>query len=331
LEIDAMRNREKNVSSSLKRAYQNISKVLAVNGNNERHAFRTKTVSKATQKARYLCMRAMFRDLHSEGYLLEEVGNLKRKHLMVLAKIWERRGTGPSQIQKMCSIVRVVTSWLGKENIVPRYEEMFSDPRFYRRTYVATQEKSWDSAGINLQEILAQIAETDAHVAIQVLLISAFGLRIQEAQRFHPVEGDLFNKIRVCWGAKNGRPRDVEFTQDKCEFQRAVLNLAKAFVNPTTGSTIPKEYSAIQWYWHFNYIVRKYGGVTKQQSGITMHGLRHQFLNELYESSSGLERPLRRLRELSPDQKKFDEYGRQMVALAAGHSRTQISTAYIGR
>jgi len=319
-----------NCQSALRKAYKSLDDLCFRQGHLERHATRQKVISNATQKARYQVMRRVLRDLHTLGFSIEDVGNVRQKHVRSLAKLWEERNLGASQIQKMCSVIRVIGRWQDKDDLIPPYPELFSDPSFYKRTYVAKEDKSWDALGVDPIQILERILVVDEYVAIQVLLTWAFGLRIQEAQRFHPELGDMGDKIRVKWGAKNGRSREVDFFPEYALLQRTVLDLSKRFVNKQTGSTIPPDYTAQQWYSHFVYVVRVHGGVTKKALGATMHGLRHQFLARLYESITGIERPLRMLRQLAPDQKKLDEKARQLVALAAGHARSQISSAYLG-
>jgi integrase len=317
-------------SSALRAAYRSFDDLCFRQGNLERHASRQKVISKATQKARRQCVHKALRDLHDLGFLIEDIHHLKQKHIRTLAQSWEGRGLGASQIQKVCSVLRIVCGWMGKRDVVPPYAEMFSHERSYRRTYVASVDKSWDAQGIDPVAAFERIADSDEHVAVQFLLALAFGLRSQEAQRFHPIEGDLGDRIQVRWGAKNGRPRVVPFTDDYAGLQRAVLDLSKKFVNVRTGSTIPEGYSAAQWYAHFAYVIRKCG-VSKEASGVTLHGLRHQFLNRMYEDMTGFERPLRRLHGLSRDQRQLDEQARRMVSEAAGHSRVTISSAYLGK
>jgi integrase len=163
-----------------------------------------------------------------------------------------------------------------------------------------------------------------------MLLCYAFGLRIKEAMCFRPHRADRGDRVAVRWGTKNGRPREVLIISP---FQRAVLELAKDYARSADASTIPAEPATLplrRWYWRFVYVVRRYGQVSTRQLGVTMHGLRHQHLNELYEHFAALERPLRRAQALSAAQAERDRAARALVARQAGHARPAISTAYLG-
>ena len=69
-------------------------------------------------------------------------------------------------------------------------------------------------------------------------------------------------------------------------------------------------------------------GITKQQAGITAHGLRHGNLNDLYESLSGAPSPVRGGGCVDAD---ADRAARLAVSERAGHARQRAAGAYIGQ
>ena len=63
---------------------------------------------------------------------------------------------------------------------------------------------------------------------------------------------------------------------------------------------------------------------------MTAHGLRHQHLNELYESITGVPSPVRSGSITADIDKHLHDVARARVSQEAGHERLGISNAYIG-
>lgn len=82
--------------------------------------------------------------------------------------------------------------------------------------------------------------------------------------------------LEVTRGTKSGREREVPI-----EGRRAVLEEAARLSNPLIGSTVPADRTLKQWRdWYYHVLSRH--GITKSGLGVSSHGLRHQFLQELY-------------------------------------------------
>jgi integrase len=90
---------------------------------------------------------------------------------------------------------------------------------------------------------------------------------------------------------------------------------------------IPDRYSWAAWRQHYYYVVRSCG--ISREEGITSHGLRHEYLQNLYREQTGLEPPVR---GGDPEQIPVDleKAARQEVAEQAGHSRVAITSHYLG-
>ncbi len=82
--------------------------------------------------------------------------------------------------------------------------------------------------------------------------------------------------------------------------------------------------------------VMRHFGITKNELGITSHGLRHQRLNDMYEEIAGVPAPVRQLEALKqglplvegePDRVLK---ARSRTTSTAGHARLGITTAYSG-
>ncbi len=293
----------------------------------KRHALRDKEVSAKTAKERRNSLRRIAADLHCLGYALEHPKNLSRRHIAALADDWIARGLSPGRIANLLSALRWLGRILPKPGFVPELGELFADERAYRRRYVASEDKSWEAAGVDYVDVVRKLYAKDPPVAVQLLLIIAFGLRALEAQRLRPHQADYGDRLAVFWGAKNGRKR---FEPIDTPAQREVLELAKSYAPYDAASTIPAHYKADAWYWHFYYILSHYGGVTRKQLGVTVHGLRHEYLGDLYETLTGLPRPLRGPVDATPENLVLDRKGRKRVADIAGHRRPGITAHYVG-
>jgi hypothetical protein len=105
------------------------------------------------------------------------------------------------------------------------------------------------------------------------------------------------------------------------------LERAKALVVDRTQSLIPDRYSWAAWRQHDYYIVRACG--ISREDGVTSHGLRHEYLQNLYKEQTGQEPPIR---GRAPGRLRADieRAARQEVAEQAGHLRVAISSHYLG-
>jgi integrase len=75
-----------------------------------------------------------------------------------------------------------------------------------------------------------------------------------------------------------------------------------------------------------DYALEKFG-ITKRQTGVTGHGLRHGNLNDLYEGVAGGPSPVRGGGSVAAD---MDRAARLTVSERAGHARMRAAGAYIG-
>jgi integrase len=77
---------------------------------------------------------------------------------------------------------------------------------------------------------------------------------------------------------------------------------------------------------HFYYVMKKLG-ITKKALGVTAHGLRHGCANDHHEALTGNKTPVRGGRPLPAEQERV---ARESTARLLGHSRPDITGAYIG-
>ena len=210
--------------------------------------------------------------------------------------------------------------------MIQKSEDFVKDPAKVRRPQATTVDKSWSAAAVDVEAMIGLIEQYDARVGLQVRLMRAFGLRKREAVMFRPLKADLGLAIRVRDGTKGGRERVIPIETPE---QRRVVELAKSRVtnvNDHIGSPHRNLQQAIR---HMNYVFERFG-LTKRGLGVTAHGLRHQHLNDLYESITGVPSPVRSGSLTANIDKHLHDIARARVSQEAGHERLGISDAYIG-
>jgi len=207
-----------------------------------------------------------------------------------------------------------------------------SSPDKLQRTTAAMEDKSWSAKGIDIQRIIELVMAYDKYVGLELKLIHAFGLRREEAIQFRPHRADEGFYIRVRNGTKGGRERLVIIEND---YQRQVLDEAKAFCRAPNGHTGWPDKDLQQSIRRFQYVLNQFG-LTKDKLGVTAHRLRHQRLNDMFEEIAGVPasvRQLAQLKEGKPLENADPDLllaARHKTTTAAGHARLSITTAYTG-
>ncbi|MGF6267366.1 integrase [Paraburkholderia youngii] len=282
-----------------------------------------KALSIKTQERRATALCKSFRELRKHGYALQTPWSLKHKHVECLVKHWVADGQSGGTIENKLTYLRAIAQWMGKPKLVRTLAD-YVDRREHGlvRSYVATEDKSWEAHGIDAAAKIEEIAGTCPYTAVQLKLQAAFGVRVQESFMLRPVEAIRNPEVlAVVRGTKGGRPREVPL-----EAKIAILEEAASLSNGVTGSTVPADRTLTQWRDWYYYVLEKHG-VTKSGLGITSHGLRHGYLQSLYERTAGTPAPIKRAGE-RPDPQVHQEAMRRVVQ-AAGHSRVTKANAYL--
>ncbi|CAE6831173.1 hypothetical protein R69746_06507 [Paraburkholderia aspalathi] len=282
-----------------------------------------KALSIKTQEKRTTVLCKAFMELKAGGYALQSPWSLKGKHVDYLVRAWVAKGQRGGTIENKLTYLRAIAQWMGKANLVGTLAD-YVDRREHGlvRSYVATEDKSWEAHGIDAAAKIDAIAQTCPYTAVQLKLQAAFGLRVEESFMMRPVEAVRNPQtLAVTRGTKGGRPREVPI-----ERKLAILEEAARLSNGMTGSTVPADRTLKQWRDWYYYVLAKHG-VTKSGLGVTSHGLRHGYLQTLYEQESGVPAPVKRA-GVSPDPQMHQEAMRRVVE-AAGHSRVTKANAYL--
>lgn len=300
-----------------------LSKILAEH--NHRASGRNKNVGFETQKKRQEILFSGFRELRELGFRIENPQNFQERHIKALAKYWEESGLSPATIQNKISIFRVFAEWINKPNMIKNSEDYVADPKSVRRSYVATKDKSWSTQGVDPIELIERINNYDPYAGLQLLVMNAFGLRRREAIQMKPHRADKGEYLLVTDGTKGDRARTVRIDSD---FKRQVLEYAKAMAKTVNGHIGYPGRTLEQSIKRFANIMTKFG-ISKGQLGVTSHGLRHEYLNDLYERITGNPSPVRG-GDPSAIDKETEALARSITSEEAGHSRINVTATYYG-
>lgn len=301
------------------------------------HAIKGKVVSYKTMEERERFLFAFFRELRTNAdkrYRIDPRG-LGNRHIQFMVDRWLQRDLSPATIQQYLSFLRTFSGWIGKPHLVMDPSDYIGDSGRYARSYTATEDKSWASHGVEVESMFEAMSRIDRFAAAQLAVKAAFGLRRKEAIMLQPhaqvvmaeaagiADPDCDCYLVLFKGTKGGRRRvlPVDSERKRLALARA-MDVARGpndhLGHP--GRTLKQNLRRI------DYVMAKLG-LTHQALGVTGHGLRHEFANDLYEAEAGSTSPLRGGEVVEP---ALDRPARLKVAEALGHGRLQISGAYLG-
>ncbi|TCK33416.1 regulatory Fis family protein [Paraburkholderia sp. BL8N3] len=282
-----------------------------------------RALSIKTQEYRAAKLCKAFKELRDGGFTLQTPWSLKQKHVKHLVDSWVAGGQSGGTIENKLTYLRALSQWMGKTNLIGSLDDYVDRQALgLKRSYVATEDKSWQAHGVDAVAKIEEIAQTCPYTAVQLKLQAAFGLRIEESFMLRPTEAARNPKLlAVTRGTKGGRPREVPI-----ETKIGILEEAATLSNGLTGSTVPADRTLSQWRNWYYYVLEKHG-ITKRGMGITSHGLRHEYLQTLYEETTGVPAPIKRGGE-RPDPQMHDEAMRRIVE-AAGHTRRTKANTYL--
>ena len=165
---------------------------------NSMHAVRDKSVSFETMQQRSEILFRCFKELHANGYTIQDPHNLGLRHIKSLVQSWTEKGLSASAIQNNLSALRTFSGWIGKPGMVPATSEIAPGAR---RSSIAAGDKSWAGAAVDKEQVFAKIDKIDPFVGQQVRVMDAFGLRRKEAIMFKPHLADRGAYVETPTGA----------------------------------------------------------------------------------------------------------------------------------
>lgn len=289
------------------------------------HLHRHKRVGYGTIKARAYIAHAFVNELRLEGFAVKNLLNVQQKHFTCVIQKWVANGLDNGTIHNRISVLRWIAASLAKPGMVDEYSYYGIEPKSLGRTQVALTDKSWSAHDVLSPEVVADATKIDAWVGMQLNMSRVFGLRVLESIMIIPSHSDQTSFLKVEEGTKGGRTRVVEI---RTEEQRQVLDAAKALAVTSSRHTLcPPGLTVQQAKNRFYYVLRSKLQISKLGLGVTPHGLRHEYANDLYEAEADQKSPVRGGTIL--DRAK-DALARSKVTADLGHKRLGITSAYIG-
>lgn len=292
-----------------------------------------KTASHRTREITASTLFNAFRTLHSIGYRIDEPRNFAEKHVAALALHWHAKGYSVSTIQTMMSVLRKFAGWIGKSNMIKPLPVYLKDVPVaqLRRSADLKVSKSWTHNGIDIDRKIAEADALDERFGLMLRVVIAFGLRAREVVMLRPWKADLGDKLAIYSnaGPKTGKARMLPIQTD---FQRRVLDNVKSHVpqrrpmgwaRTRRGATADLKYQMGEW----NRRLREIG-ITKKMAGVTGHGLRAEFSENMLKLQ-GVTPPVLGGQgdEMSRDE---IDVARAKVSEMLGHSRLNVTNSYYG-
>ena len=275
---------------------------------------RNRDGSYATRHNRQKMLMLIANQLYEMGYRQMQAKSLKPKHVQALVTRWQDEKRSLGVIKNRLSVLRWWAGKIGKPALIAK------DNRHYglgQRHYVSEHSKALT---LNTQS-LAQIKDLDIRASLE--LQAAFGLRREEAIKFHPAWADQGDHIRLkgSW-TKGGKPRIIPISNTR---QRHILDQIKQRVGQ--GYLIPPDKNYIQQ-------LKRYERETARAGLHKLHGLRHQYAQDRYRQLSGWKAPVQgglTQKDMTEEQRKKDQAARLQISRELGHEREQITAVYLGR
>ena len=299
--------------------------MLLLQKNNDNAARKTKKVGQGTQNKRASIIKGFFGDLLHLGFRIEDVNNLKTKHLEAVFTFLEAQGQSPSTLQNKISVMRTFCGWIGKQGMVRESWKYVESKTSVRRSMVVKEDKSWEGNGVMLVDKLVEIAEKDKVVAIELELCLAFGLRVKESVMLRPAVAHQGDFLLLREGTKGDRSRIVPVTDD---VQRDVLSRAKLIADKKTGFLGGRGKTLAQKTRRF-YTVMESFDITLRGEGVSAHGLRHEYMQREFKRLLGIDAPVKG-GDLSTLDKQELHIASQILMEQAGHTRVTIGASYYG-
>ena len=295
-----------------------------------------KSISQKTTEARLYGVCSAIETLIDLKFAIKSLHSVGEKHIAALHAAWGEAGgrhhKSPGRIHNLNSYLRLLFDiHLKKHGLVKPVS--FYDVNCVR-TYAATEDKSWEGRGLDVEAIIGRIAARGGDhqiAAAQLELCLTFGLRVREAWLARPLQllDEAIDReiLRIEHGTKGGRPRDVPLIQLA---QLDVLTRVAAFARGQHQSMIPLRYELNQWGSRYYTIVRSHG-IRRDDSegalGVTSHGLRHQYLHAVYKRLTGSDAPIKGATTIDLDTHRA---ALKTLIEHAGHSDIRKASAYLG-
>ena len=299
-----------------------------------RHA--SPTISDSTVRMRSGVVFSSMRFLHGRFHI-ETVQQLRGRHVRALVEHWLEQKLAASTLQNRMSVLRWWAAAIGKKGLVREIAAYVNDPAMIpARTYVAVENRSWEARGVDPDVIDSRVEWRCSTAVAMYRLQRYFGLRTNEVLQWIPLLQAHEAGIMVDRGTKGGRPRMVLFSTDPAiaakqreavDFSKKIV-LARQYGQKRISIAEPLGYPmmTLEGSRRAYYRVMNQAGVHASR-GIRLHDLRHARAQDEFALHAGVEPPVR---GGLPAPRDIALAARHYVSEFLGHSRPQITNAYLG-
>ena len=266
------------------------------------------------------------------GFKLENVSQISGKHIEAVVRDYWACGASPKYFASLYSTLNKFQGWIGKPGLV-RHRSVYLpevEESEFQTSQVAIKSKSWRENGIDVMEKIKEADTLDVRFGLMLRMIWAFGLRRVEVMQIRPWIDDRVFALEVRKGiAKGGRSRNIYIETDH---QRDILDYVKSQINKTEflgwpSSAYEQGNLLLKNKTRFLYLMRKIG-ISKEISGVTTHGLRAQYAEEMAVKNGWVPATLGGTKNQLPAD--VEKLIRMQLAENLGHSRTNVTSAYYG-
>jgi hypothetical protein len=266
-----------------------------------------------TDRGRTKILNLFAKDLVKKSFGLRNIYNLQPKHIKAVVGVWQDRKLKSGTLKNRTAVLRRVCERINKPNIILTNAEMGIQNRNYTPAY--------NKAIYNPDFSIIH----NPYLRVSLELQRLFGLRREESLKIRPHSADKNDRLELMptW-CKGGRGRVVPI---RTEEQRYWLEQAKSIAGKYGNSLIPEGKS---------YIRQRniYEKQTARAGLKNLHGLRHAYAQQRYKELTGWNAPINgglKAWRYTREEKLIDYRARMILSEELGHSREQITVAYLGR
>ncbi len=207
-------------------------------------------------------------------YGLENVRNLKTKHIHGIFSDLRKTDKAPTTLASYATAAREIACAIGKENIVPRHNKELGASRAGNRL------KPVMANTTHIKDITEQLYQKAEWLGLAAEMRAEFGLRAQESLLSHEIE----NNRLVVKGAKGGRPRFIGITTSE---QLSLIKRVKDHLGENNKSSlIPSELTLKQGLKKQSNTLHRLGATKRNRAHA--HASRHNYAQQL--SNHGVSR-----------------------------------------
>lgn len=290
------------------------------------------TASLKTIEASKDALGGMATTLWGLGFQLATPEGISEKHVRAIVRHKWAFGISVGALSVLMTQLGKLAIWIKKPGMVKAQYVYLPEVEasVFKRKKVATHSKSVSGNGYDLETIINKADSLDLRFGIMVRMAIAFGLRRCELLQIKPHLDDKGLYFDVRKGvAKNGRHRAIPV---EIEVQRHTLDYAKSMLpkmehlgwtdKPNADGELLERNEG-----RYNDLMQQLG-LTKKLAGITGHGLRAQYSEDIAISKGFV--PATMGGTSGQLDKESLDLARLQVSENLGHSRITVTGAYYG-